>query len=193
MAGGACQCWLPWGRAPLSLSAPPAALTLRRCFTPTEQLPSPTCPLEELCGPETLGQDLPGHRKSTSNTGRSCLFWLPWRSALWSPSGPSSCSHTQEAMHSHRAAAQNCPPLEVLHSPETPEQALPCHRKSTIIVVWTFQSCTPSGSFPWLQSDFSSPAHPQKMSCFLKEDHPTLPALGKHSTEVPGQTMPYWV
>ena len=80
-------------------------------------------------------------------------------------------------------------PLEDPHSPETPEQALPGCEKSASIVVQTSQSCLPSGSPPLLQRDPVSPAHPQEKPHCLKEDGPTTPALGKHSTTVPRQTV----
>ena len=41
-----------------------------------------------------------------------------------------------------------------------------------------------------LQSDPVSPTRPQEMPNCLREDWPTLPALRKHSTAVPGQTLP---
>uniref|UniRef100_A0A8D0UHA1 L1 transposable element RRM domain-containing protein n=1 Tax=Sus scrofa TaxID=9823 RepID=A0A8D0UHA1_PIG len=53
----------------------------------------------------------------------------------------------------------------------------------------TFQSHLPSGSPLLLQRDPVSPAHPWEMPHCLK-NQPTLPALGKHSTAVPGQNLP---
>uniref|UniRef100_A0A8D0VAQ2 L1 transposable element RRM domain-containing protein n=1 Tax=Sus scrofa TaxID=9823 RepID=A0A8D0VAQ2_PIG len=80
--------------------------------------------------------------------------------------------------------------VEELHSPETPEQALPSHGKSAFIAVWTCQSHLPWGSPSLLQSDPASPTHLLEMPHGLKENWPTSSALGKHSTAVPGKTLP---
>ncbi|XP_047609196.1 uncharacterized protein LOC125111312 [Phacochoerus africanus] len=62
--------------------------------------------------------------------------------------------------------------------------------KSATIVVWTSQSCLPSGSPPLLQRDPVSPINtPEKPHC-LKKDQPTTPALRKYSTAVTRQTLP---
>ena len=81
-------------------------------------------------------------------------------------------------------------PLEDLHSPKTPEQALPGQGKSKSIEAQICQSCLPSESPPLLQSDPASHTHPQETPRCFKEYQPTSPALGKHSTAVPGQTLP---
>ena len=53
----------------------------------------------------------------------------------------------------------------------------------------TCQHCLPLGSPPLLQRHPASPAHTWEAPCCLKENQPTLPALGKHSTAVPGKTL----
>ena len=141
-----------------------------------EQLSSIACHLEELSGPKK-----PDHGNlsplwggpASSCCPREVPLCLP---AAWlaTPTLRRCCAHT----------------LEELHSPETPEQYLHGHGKSASILVQSCQSHVPLGRPPLLKSDPASPAHPWEMPCSLKEDLPTLPALRKQSTAVPGQTLP---
>ena len=60
-------------------------------------------------------------------------------------------------------------PLQEPHSLKTPEQALHGQVKSATIVVWTSQSCLPSGSPPLLQRNTVSPINtPEKPHCLKK-------------------------
>ena len=91
-----------------------------------EQLLSTTYPLEELHGLEVLWNSLPSHRKSASIVGQSCQFWLPWGSAPLPPCSPASPTQPQEALHSHGAAAQHCPPPGVAPQPRSTRVSPAC-------------------------------------------------------------------
>ena len=168
----------------------PGLPTLWRGYTPTEQPPSTTHTLEELCSPEAPEQALPSHGKSASITVRSCQSCLPWGSALLPPSHPASPAHPWEALCSCRAAVQHHPPPGRALQPRGARASPAQPQKVCLHHVRTCQSCLSSGSPPLLQSDPYSPAHCQETTCCLKEGWPTPPALRKDSTAVPGEALP---
>ena len=146
-----------------------AAPTLGRYCTPVEELPSTDSPLEESHSPEMIEQALACHGKSASIVGWSCQFRLPWGNAPLSPIGLANHSHPWEVLQSCGAVPSTASPLQEPNSPETPEQALPGRVKFAPIVVWTSQSCLPSGSPPLLQRDPINPEHPPEKPYCLKE------------------------
>ena len=168
----------------------PGLPTLRKGYTPAEQCPAPPAPWKssaaqkrqsKLCLAMESLPPLPGSPAHSGCPGE-VPFCLPvaWLSA---PALGRCCTPAEQL-------PSTAPHPEELRGPEMPEQTLPGYGKSASIEVQTCQSHLPSGSPPLLQSDPASPAHPHEMPHCLKEGEPTAPALGKHSTAVPGQTLP---
>ena len=117
-------------------------------------------PLRKGPQPRKLEQALHSCAKSASIAEQSCQLRLPWGRAPWVLSGPGFCSHPQGVLHFVEWLTSTTSPLEELHNPETPEQALHSHVKSTSISGGTSQFRLTSGSPLFLQRDPVSTAHP---------------------------------
>ena len=155
-----------------------------------EQLPSTASPLQEDLHP----------RKSRKSSAQLCKICVHPEVVLpYSCAGEESLRFLAGQLPSPTLGGRYTP-MEQLPSTasawrsptpqKTPEQALPGHVKSYSISVQTSQNCLPSGSPPLLQRDSVSPTHPLEKPHCLREYGPTVPALRKHSTAVPRQTLP---
>ena len=89
-----------------------------------------------------------------------------------------------------KQASQHFPPLGQALQGRSARASLARQGKCATTMEQSCQSLPPYRSPPMLQSDPASPAHTQETPCCLREGQPTLPALRKHSTAAPGQTLP---
>ena len=138
---------------------------------PRNSCSAPPAPWKSPCSPEKLQQARPDCEKIHLHSQAVLLSWAalgeePRRFSVTQIAAPAprGCCTPEEQL------PNTANPLQEPHSLKTPEQALHDQVKSATIVVWTSQSCLPSGSPPLLQRNTVSPiSTPEKPHCLKKD------------------------
>ena len=163
------QVGLSWEELLGFTAAQLATPILGGCYTPVEQLPSTSNPLQEPPQPRKARQAWASSTKAASIGGGlanpSCPGEEPLGLSVAQIAAPTLGGYCTPVEQLTSTAS----PLEEPHSPVTPEQALPSRVKSATIVVWTSQSCLPSGSPPLLHT-LLAPSTLQKSHTASKKD-----------------------